>query len=166
MIWLYFDASALIKRYSSEKGTKFVNHIFEQLPPEQLGCSAIGVLEIVANLVRKRNDGRLTLALFTQAISQVKDEIVANEAVTVISVDDDLLYSAMNLIAKHNMNATDAIILRSALELQKVLDEQANHMLLCCCDKRLLRAAQKEGIATLDPETDALEAIAQRIANS
>jgi len=96
----------------------------------------------------------------------VKDEIVANEAVTVISVDDDLLYSAMNLIAKHNMNATDAIILRSALELQKVLDEQANHMLLCCCDKRLLRAAQKEGIATLDPETDSLEAIAQRIANS
>lgn len=60
MVWIYFDASALVKRYSSEDGTELVN-----------------------------------------------------EAFSIASVDDELILSALDSIAQHNINATDAVILRS-----------------------------------------------------
>ena len=44
MVWVYFDASALVKRYSSEDGTELVNELFHRLPVEQMTCAMIGVL--------------------------------------------------------------------------------------------------------------------------
>jgi predicted nucleic acid-binding protein len=64
MQWIYFDASALIKRYSQETGTPLVNEVFRLLPRSRMTCSTLGILEIVSVLVRKRNDGRLTQTLF------------------------------------------------------------------------------------------------------
>lgn len=61
---LYFDASALVKRYAAEDGTALVNEIFHRFPLNQLTCATIGVLEIVSVLVRKHNDGRLPSQLF------------------------------------------------------------------------------------------------------
>ena len=58
MVWVFFDASALVKRYSPEDGTDLVNALFHQLPVEQVTCAVIGILEIISVLVRKRNDGR------------------------------------------------------------------------------------------------------------
>lgn len=68
MVWVYFDASALVKRYSTEEGTSLVNELFNRLSMDQMMCASIGVLEIVSVLVRKRNDGRLSPKLFTQAM--------------------------------------------------------------------------------------------------
>lgn len=80
MVWVYFDASALVKRYSPEDGTDLVNELFRQLPVEQVTCATIGLLEIISVLVRKRNDGRLTRKLFTQAMIELNQEIIEDEA--------------------------------------------------------------------------------------
>ena len=37
-VWVYFDASALVKRYSAEDGTDLVNELFRQLPLSQMTC--------------------------------------------------------------------------------------------------------------------------------
>jgi predicted nucleic acid-binding protein len=60
----------------------------------------------------------------------------------------------LDLIAQHNINATDAIILRSCLNLQQLLQNQGHRLVLWSCDKRLLRAAQNEGVEVLDPEVE------------
>jgi hypothetical protein len=39
VLWVYFDASALVKRYSSEDGTELVNELFHRLPVEQMTCA-------------------------------------------------------------------------------------------------------------------------------
>jgi predicted nucleic acid-binding protein len=117
VLWIYFDASALVKRYSSEDGTELVNELFHRLPVEQMTCAVIGILEIISVLVRKRNDGRLSTKLFTQAMVELNQEIIEDEAFSIASVDDDLILSALDLIAQYNINATDAIILRSCLNL-------------------------------------------------
>ncbi len=44
MLWIYFDASALIKRYSQESGTQLINEAFQRLSPHQMTCSLLGVL--------------------------------------------------------------------------------------------------------------------------
>lgn len=152
MLWVYFDSSALVKRYSSEDGTELVNDLFRQLPVEQMACAVIGIPEIISVLVRKRNDGRISPNLFSQAVIELNREVIESEGFSVASVDDVLILSALDLITKHNINATDAIILRSCLNLQQVLQSQGGHLIFWSCDKRLLRAAQHEGVEVFDPE--------------
>ncbi|MAT97338.1 MAG: hypothetical protein CL608_09370 [Anaerolineaceae bacterium] len=46
MVWVFFDASALAKRYAPEIGSDFINELFLQFPVEQMTISMIGVSEI------------------------------------------------------------------------------------------------------------------------
>lgn len=154
MVWIYFDASALVKRYSAEDGTELVNELFHQLPTAQMTCAVIGILEMIAVLVRKKNDGRLPPDLFAQAVVELNQEVIEDEAFSLASVDDELVMSALNLITRHSINSTDAIILRSCLNLQRVLMSQNHRLVLWSCDKRLLRAAQQEGVEVFDPEVE------------
>ena len=154
MQWIYFDASALVKRYSVETGTPLVNEVFHHLPSSRMSCSTIGVLEIVSILVRKRNDGRLDQRLFEQAMIEFRAEVIDQVSFLMTSVDDALLLSALELIAKHNLNATDAVVLRSALNLQRLLQASGDKLTLWTSDKRLTRAAQYEGLLSFDPEVE------------
>ncbi|NKQ35511.1 MAG: type II toxin-antitoxin system VapC family toxin [Chloroflexi bacterium] len=152
MVWVYFDASVLVKRYSSEDGTELVNELFYHLPIERMTCAVIGVFEIISVLVRKRNDGRLSPKLFAQAMLELNKEVIEDAAFSIASVNDELILSALNLIAQHNINATDAVILRSCLNLQQILLKQDHRLVFWSCDKRLLRAARHEGVEVFDPE--------------
>lgn len=154
MLRIYFDASALVKRYAAEDGTALVNEIFNRIPLNQLTCASIGVLEIVSVLVRKHNDGRLPPPLFSQAMLELNQEIIENETFGVTAIEDNLIIAALALIGKHNLNATDAIILKSSLDFQARFSN--DRMVLCTSDKRLARAAQQEGITVFDPEIDTL----------
>ena len=154
MFRLYFDASALVKRYAAEDGTGLVNEIFHRFPPNQLTCATIGVLEIVSVLVRKHNDGRLPTRLFDQAMLEIEQEIIENEALVITPLEDSTIVAALGLIGLHNLNATDAIILRSCLDLQAGMS--GDPAILCTSDKRLARAAQQEGLVVFDPEVDTL----------
>lgn len=154
MFWAYFDASALIKRYSSETGTPLINEIFHSLPVSRMTCSTMGILEIISILTRKRNDGRLNQTLFDQSMIEFRNEIIDNEAFLTTPVNDAVLLSSLDLIRKHNLNATDAIILWSAIELQQVLQLQNDELVLLTSDRRLVRAAQAESVIVFDPEVD------------
>ncbi|MCD6335752.1 MAG: type II toxin-antitoxin system VapC family toxin [Candidatus Latescibacteria bacterium] len=161
MQWIYFDASALIKRYSQESGTPLVNEGFHHLPPNRMTCSTLGILEIISILVRKRNDGRLNQALFEQAMIEFRAEVIDHEEFSATSVNDTLLLSALDFIAKYNLNATDAVILHSALNLRQVLQERGDELSLWTSDKRLVRAARGEGIEVFDPEEETIGSLHQ-----
>lgn len=161
MQWIYFDASALIKRYSQESGTALVNEAFRHVPPTRMTCSTLGILETVSALVRKRNDGRLSQAAFEQAMVEFSAEAIDHEEFSVTPVNNDLLLSALDFIAKHNLNATDTVILRSALDLQQVLQVRGYNLMLWTADKRLVRAAQREGILAFDPELETIDHLHQ-----
>lgn len=115
--WVYFDASALIKRYSPEVGTPIVNALFERTYPGQMTCATLGVLEVVASLTRKQNDGRLSRSAYEQALIEVRTEIIDQAEFRLAALSDELFFRALDLIARHNLNATDAVILRSALDV-------------------------------------------------
>ena len=152
--WIYFDASALIKRYSREDGTAFVNETFQLAAPDRRMCLNLGLLEVISILVRKRNDGRLSEEQFRIAMVAFRAEVIDDESFSSLSVDDALILSASRLIEKHNLNATDAILLRSVLETRQTLQQSEGDLLLLTSDKRLVRAAKEEGVPVLDPELD------------
>ena len=155
--WIYFDASALIKRYAPEAGTPLINTAFDQVYPAHMTCATLGLLEVVSILVRKRNDGRLSQAAYDQALVDFRAEIIERAEFRLAALSDGVALSALNFIARHNLNATDAIVLRSALDLQQALLSAGDEVVLWTADKRLVRAAQREGLTTFDPETDTLD---------
>jgi predicted nucleic acid-binding protein len=153
----FLDASALVKRYSKESGSVLVNEMFRHIPTTEMTCSTIGVLEIVSILVRKRNDGRLSEELFDQAMTNFKAEVIDSKSFLITSVNDFLILSALGLVAKYNLNATDAVILRSAMDIFKELEASEDQLVLWTSDRRLARAAETEGIATFDPEAETMD---------
>ncbi len=154
---IYFDASALVKRYSEETGTPLLDELFHHVKPSQMICSTLGILEIISVLVRKRNDGRLKQESFQQAMIEFRAEVIEHKDFSVATVNDELLMAALGLIETHNLNATDAVILRSTLNLQQVLQTTENELMLWTADKRLARAAQSEGLTVFDPEIETID---------
>lgn len=110
--------SALAKRYAPETGTALVNEAFRLVPPARLTCLTMGVLEIISILIRKRNDRRLKQKHFKQAVLDFNAEVVDSKTFAAASADNALIYAAIPLLHAHNINGTDAVVLRSALNLR------------------------------------------------
>ncbi|NJN68476.1 MAG: type II toxin-antitoxin system VapC family toxin [Chloroflexaceae bacterium] len=156
---IYFDASALVKRYAQETGTPLLNEVFAHVPYARMTCSTLGILEVLSILIRKRNDGRLKHPLFEGAMNRFKTEVLANPSFLTAPVTDAIVVAAMDFIPKHHINATDAVVLRSVLTIQQALRGIDDILLLWTSDKRLYRAAHQEGIPVFDPEQETIASL-------
>jgi predicted nucleic acid-binding protein len=155
----YWDASALAKRYAPEIGTPLVNHLFTYVTPDRMLCLIVGVSEVISIFVRKKNARLITPEAFSQALVDFRTEIIEVDAFKLISIEDTLVFASHPLIEKHALNATDALILRSTLNMATVLRPVGNDIVLVTSDHRLLRAAQVEGLQTFNPEIDVQTAL-------
>jgi predicted nucleic acid-binding protein len=72
----YFDSSALVKRYHSEKGTETVDKIIEELEKgDESVISYFTILEIVSALRRKLKSKEITKKIFDMAIATFLSEV-------------------------------------------------------------------------------------------
>src|SRR5438094_6092952 len=105
----------MAKRYILEAGTPVMNHMFARIPPERLVVLDVGLAEVVSILVRRRNAGLISAAEFTQLFADFGAEMVDSPDVQILPVGD--VTAAFPFIDTRSLNATDAILLRSALDL-------------------------------------------------
>ena len=159
MTWYYFDANALAKRYSPEKGTDLISELFRQVSIAQMTCLTLSLLEIMSILVRKKNDGRLSKDTFDQAVINFQAEIIDSDDFVKSAINDNLVLSAFSFIARHSINSTDAVILRSVLNLKARSDANGDRMVLLTSDKRLVKAARNENVIVFDPEVETLASL-------
>ena|SRR6266849_5702286 len=150
MALLFWDASALAKRYAPETGSDTVDALFANASAHTMAATVLGYAETFSILLRKRNGGRLDLPAFTSAITALQSETIDNVDFTFLSIDDAAILSGIPLIQRHNLNSADAVIL--AVILRYVRLTPTSPILMVSSDHRLLRAAQAEGMRTLDPE--------------
>ena len=71
----------------------------------------------------------------------------------ILTVTDADIISSITLILRHNINATDAALLGTLLRYSQTTGETC---VFIAADKRMRRAAQAEGLSTLNPELMAL----------
>jgi predicted nucleic acid-binding protein len=149
----YIDPSAWVKRYYHEAGTELTNSLFDKLlgpRPSRLLCSRVGMTEVVSVLNRHRNAGRVTQSLFNMAYIYFEAD---SRRIRLLSVRNHQIDASVRLLLTHNLNATDALHLQVALEVQSRLSKQGDTLLIFAADQRLLRAAQAEGLTIFNPET-------------
>lgn len=154
MYYFYFDASALVKRYTQELGSDKVNSLFTNVPHNRLMCLILGAIEVIWVLVRKRNDNRLTNADFRQAGINFDYEVIDHQSdFRTIPVPNSLVWRSMDLIETYSLNSVDAIVLRSALDIATTRRDMGDELVFIASDQRLLRAASSENLLVFNPET-------------
>jgi len=162
--WYYFDANALAKRYSQETGTELINELFHRAPVARMACLSLSILEIMSILVRKKNDGRLSMHAFGKAAANFRAEVIDAKEFSKATINDAVVLSAMGFVSKHSINATDAVILRSVLNMKEKLETTGDEQLiLITSDKRLAKAAKREGVTVFDPEVDTLASLQESL---
>jgi predicted nucleic acid-binding protein len=114
---------------------------------------AVCPAEVVSILVRRRNARRMTPTEFRQAVRAVRTDVGLYTPVHHLDLTRDIADQAFDLIDRHSINSTDAILLRTALDLAASLRAHQNDLVLVTCDQRLIRAARTEGLDTFNPET-------------
>ena len=155
MYYFYFDASALVKRYTQEIGSEKINFLFSNVPLNRMMCLIYGVVELFWICVRKKNDGRITNLDFLQAGINFNYEIIGiHSDFKTISTPDTLVLNSMSLIETHSLNSVDAMVLRSALDIATEIHNTGDTLVLVASDQRLLRAAEVEGLLVFNPESD------------
>lgn len=156
MVEVYWDASALVKRYASETGTLFANAVFANVAPTRMMCLSIGTGEVISAFVRKRNAGLIDQEVFAQALVEFRAEVIDSAEFKIVATTDNLIFASHPLIERYSLNATDATILRSVLDAATAARLSAHGLILLTADDRLLRAARQEGITAFNPEADAV----------
>jgi predicted nucleic acid-binding protein len=150
MALLFWDASALMKRYFIELGSDTVDALFDKVAARDMATTPWAYIETYASLLRKMNGGAIDLPTFTTAVTSLQAEVVDDPDFRLLPNDETSIFASISLIRRHNLNATDAAILSMLLGYVQALPLPRS-CILVAADKRLIRAAAGEGLTTLNP---------------
>jgi predicted nucleic acid-binding protein len=140
---LFFDTSALVKRYAIERGTEAVDELIDETE-RSIIVTSLSVIETTSALRRKQNVGELT--------EQRRDDLLveffreATGPFTLVPIDDGFV-RAFDLVLKDDLRTLDSLQLGTALELAG----QDVELTFVCADGDLVDVAENRGLATLNP---------------
>lgn len=149
---LFLDASAIAKRYYSEVGSSVMNDVFTRYSHDRFVVLTVGLLEVASILVRKRNHKLLVLADYQIALAKFDLELIKSSSIAFVEAVDLLAFDSLVFVERHSINATDAMILRCALDFALVERAIGSDLILVSSDRRLIASAQAEGLDTFNPE--------------
>ncbi len=142
----YLDTSALVKRYYAEKGSAWIQRLFQ--PENVLVASKVAYAELLAALARKRREKEITEADFTHAVESFQQEW---KEFVVVEVTESVFTDLLSLVQRHPLRGFDAIHLCTALWFRKRLKTD---LVFVCADRNLLTAAKTEGCGVQNPEQE------------
>lgn len=143
---IYFlDTSALVKRYRSEKGTQILDEIFSEEGAEIIICS-LSISEVASAINKHLQRKEIASEDFKKTIGRFYYDIKEGK-IAVLDISRDTFFAANDFIFEYHLTSSDAIILTSCIELQRI------NPIFVCADTRsgLLYAAQSCLLSTLNP---------------
>jgi len=146
MIVYYLDASAWVKRYCQEQGSRWVSELFAQNPT--LACAALGLIEVTATLSRKAKAGELDAAERQAKLTLAESDWAGFVA---LELTAGVLERARQAACNRALRAADAIHLAALLCLGDHFAEPTDQVVLITSDQELKGAAVAEGIPVVDP---------------
>jgi predicted nucleic acid-binding protein len=141
---IYFDSSALVKRYLKEDGSERVNSIMNNTIT--IATSKLTYPEILSVFTRKYKNKDITKKEFHQATNEF--EIDWNYFL-VVEFKDELLSIIKKILEKHSLKGADSVHLSSALWLRNIVKEDITFV---ASDINLLKAVKFEGLQITNPQ--------------
>ena len=150
MLAFYVESSAIVKRYSTETGSKFVIKLMQPSARNRLYSGKITEVEVCAALTRKRRGLTMTAAAATKSIVRFRRNFAARFVKSDIS--DSLISDAIRLSDIHTLRGYDAVQLAAALVANGArVSRGLSPLTFVSADAELNIAAQAEGLAVENP---------------
>ena len=147
MMVYYLDSSAWVKRYFEERGSDWVDGLFEE--GHLLSCSTLGLIEVTATAARKCAAGAIEAAGFAETKDWLLDEWGSFLWVGLMPV---VVERSLKIAGAFALRGSDSVHLASALQLRDDLAIDAGEFALVTSDQELKSAAMKAGLAVVDPQ--------------
>lgn len=143
---IYFDTSALVKKYIIEVGTDKVR---AQLKTEKkVFTSKITYAEVCASFARKQRDNEIEKRQYQKIWRSFTNDW---DAIILIEVQEELFSLIRRLVESYPLRGADAIHLSSAIWIGEKIGQSLNFV---ASDNILLNAARNEGLVVINPEDD------------
>lgn len=139
----YMDASALVKAYALEEGSKSIIEILNN--KEDVFLSKVAFAEIIFSLRRKNYNGELKDKDFQGCKNRFEEDW---HSFYVVELSDDILSILKNRVIKHPLRALDAMHLATAIWVGNILEARPTFV---CADVSLNEAAVSEGFKVFNP---------------
>jgi predicted nucleic acid-binding protein len=136
---LFFDTSALIKRYITETGSKKVDELLDAA--ESIVISPVTKIETFSTINRLLMEKVISEKNYELLKSNIDYDFKDFEA---LSLSKKLQERAIELVEKHRLKTLDSIQLAACLHRRKIWS-------FIVSDLKLKRAAQAEGLEVIDP---------------
>ncbi|MDQ3089318.1 MAG: type II toxin-antitoxin system VapC family toxin [Acidobacteriota bacterium] len=146
----YFDSSGLVKRYSVERGTKFVIDLMRPSAKNRFYSAKITEVEVCATVSRKRKGLIFSSTKATKTITRFRRNFLANFVRA--DLTDAIINEAIRLTDMYALRGYDAVQLATALAAnRKRLSDGLSAIIFVCADSELNTAAQAEGLIVENP---------------
>ncbi|MBM4049038.1 MAG: type II toxin-antitoxin system VapC family toxin [Planctomycetes bacterium] len=151
----YFcDSSALVKRHAEEVGTAWMQGICAPAAGNEVWAARVTGAEVVSAFWRKVRGGTMSTANATKVTRAFKDHF--RNQYRVVEVRAATIEEAMDLAQQHGLRGYDAVQLASAKSVDADLQSMGlPPLIFVSADDDLIVAAQKEGLATENPNSHA-----------
>jgi predicted nucleic acid-binding protein len=143
----FFDASALVKAYIHEPGSRWVRQVLGRGTTRAF-ISPLSGTEVLAAIARKQRLGELDLAARERIAAAFRKDYRRRYTHTALTAA--VIEEAMALVLAHPLRGYDAVQLASALLLPAV-STRLRPLFFVSADSALLRVARQMGLATEDP---------------
>ena len=153
MIFYYLDASAWVKRYHVETGTRWVQQLFTA--GVTFACASLGVVEVTATLARKAKAREIRRVQLTQKMRELEEDWTR---FIQIHLTAEAVQRAKEVARQQALRGAEAIHLASALLLQSRFVEAEDRLVFVVSDRQLKEAARAAGLSVADPEEEDSEA--------
>lgn len=147
---LFFDSSALVKRYVKESGTKRVSRLVRPSSHHRLYLAEITGIEVISALTKRVRVGSVTQAVANKAISRFVGEF--SNYYILVEINLSLIQNAMKLAQSHPLRGYDAVQLAAALHVNSErLTVGGSALTFVSADNNLNLAAKNEGLKVDNP---------------
>jgi predicted nucleic acid-binding protein len=140
---IYFDSSALVKRYLKEIGTDLVNSLIGSSKVK--ATSKLSYPEILSAFGRKHWANEISNGVLQSAINKFESDW---PQLYVIEFSDEMLKPIKQVSQKYPLRAADTVHLASALWLRSSTKVDVTFV---ASDSRLLEAARRENLQIVNP---------------
>ncbi len=149
---ILWDASGLAKHYTNESGHDTADALFAAVSLQEMALTPWGYAETYSILLKKYNSRILGVPAFKTAVTNLQNEVLGSNGFRILSISDATIFGSLSLMRAQSLNSADAAILSAFLRFPRALPVGSLPCLLVASDKQLLRAAEAEGLKTLNPE--------------
>lgn len=146
----YFDSSAAVKRYVSEKGSAWVVSLFKPSAQNIIYIAQITGVEVVSAISRRQRGGSLTQTAAQKSIARFRRDF--QNKLRVLRLTDIVTSEAMRLAETHGLRGYDAVQLATGLELaNRFASNNLPSINFISADNQLNQVAQTEGLTVDNP---------------